>query len=382
MDAQKLLEDVNKMPLSIHKINNSEKKSDQDEFDLAKIESHIQNGIKYPEPILSINNVPFIYPYTLNVIQGSQGSNKSYLAAHIASAFLNLNREPKLLNMTVNPNFNYVVAYLDTERPTRDQFPAAMLQTIKNAGLPANDKPSNFILGSLKKYHREERLNKAKEFIEKIKTENRHIILIIDVITDAMRSFNDLGETNALIDELNNITENEDITIIGVIHENPDGLKKARGHIGTEFVNKATTVISIGFKEFDSDILILKIVKNRLAKRQSEKYIKRCNLSGILEFINSEEIGQIESKNKIKIHDLAGYLIPLLMEKEHSSKELIKKIEDHFGASNKTVRQALNNLYNNQQILGEKGFELVIRKGKYNSNFYSIIKLESKSALV
>ena len=57
-----------------------------------------------------------------------------------------------------------------------------------------------------------------------------------------------------LLDKLNDMTENKDITVIGVIHENPDGTKKARGHIGTEFVNKATTVVSIGYKNEDSPI--------------------------------------------------------------------------------------------------------------------------------
>lgn len=381
MDSIKLLEEVDNMPLSIRENSFSDIKSEPDKFDSAKIETLIKKGIEYPDPILSFDNVPLIFPFTINLVQGSQGSNKSYFASHIISAFLNLKRDPPLLNMSVNTNLNYLVAYLDTERSTRDQFPAAMNQTIINAGLPANVKPNNFKFGSLKKYHRDERLQKTKEFIDSIKTENYHIVLIIDVITDAMKSFNDLGETNALMDELNFITENENITIIGVIHENPDGTKKARGHIGTEFVNKATTVISIGYKEDDSDILVLKIVKNRLAQRQSKKYIKRCKSSKILVFPNSGEIEQIESKNKIKIYELAEYLIPLLMGKEYSTKELILKIEEHFQASDKPIRDAISNLYNNQQILREKGFELVISKGKHNSNIYSIIGLDSKLAL-
>ena len=38
-----------------------------------------------------------------------------------------------------------------------------------------------------------------------------------------MRNFNNLEETNELVDRLNLIIEKENITIIGIIHENPDG---------------------------------------------------------------------------------------------------------------------------------------------------------------
>jgi len=205
-------------------------KESSDEFDIKKITSLILKGVNFPTPILSFDNEPFIFPYTVNLIQGSYGTNKSYFASHIASAFLNVNREPTLLRMEVNNNHTYTVAYLDTERPTRDQFPAAMNQIIKNAGLPENIVPNNFMYGSLKKYRRTERLKKTKDFINESRGKGEHLILILDVVTDCMESFNDLGETNNLLDELNNITETEEITIIAVIHENPDGNKKARGH--------------------------------------------------------------------------------------------------------------------------------------------------------
>jgi len=279
-----------------------------DEFDTKKITSLIIKGVNFPTPILTFDNEPFIFPYTVNLIQGGSGTNKSYFASHIASAFLNVNREPTLLRMGVNINHTYTVAYLDTERPTRDQFPAAMNQIIKNAGLPENIVPNNFMCGSLKKYRRTERLKRTKEFITKSREKGKHLILILDVITDCMVSFNDLGETNTLLDELNNITENEEITIIGVIHENPDGSKKARGHLGTEFVNKATTVVSIGYKNEDTDVLSLRIIKNRLARRQKEKYLIRSQTSGLLVFADSSEIEEMQSKNKIKLSELSDFI--------------------------------------------------------------------------
>ena len=190
-----------------------------------------------------------------------------------------------------------------------------------------------------------------------------------------MVSFNDLGETNNLLDELNNITETEEITIIGVIHENPDGSRKARGHIGTEFVNKATTVVSIGYKNEDTDVLLLRIIKNRLVRRQKEKYLKRSQTSGLLVFADSSEIEEMQSKNKIKLSELSDFIFDRFNGYEYSTKELLKIIQDQFDVSEKPAREAINKLYDNQQILREKGFELKMRIGKYNSKIYSLAEL-------
>ena len=83
-------------------------KESVDEFDIKKITSLILKGVSIPTPILTFDNEPFIFPYTVNLIQGSQGTNKSYFASHIASAFLNVNREPTLLRMGVNDNYTYI----------------------------------------------------------------------------------------------------------------------------------------------------------------------------------------------------------------------------------------------------------------------------------
>lgn len=350
-------------------------KESVDEFDEEKISSLITKGVQFPKPILTFDDDPFIFPHTINLIQGSYGTNKSYFASHIASAFLNVNREPPLLKMIVDSRYEYLVVYVDTERPLRDQLPAAINQIIKNAGLPENTLPHNFKVSSVKKYRRAERLEMTKKYIDKVRESDKHIILILDVVTDCMKSFNDLGETNSLLDELNNITENEEITIIGVIHENPDGSKKARGHLGTELVNKATTVVSIGYKNEDTDVLSLRIIKNRLVKRQKEKYLKRSQTSGLLVFADSSEIEEMQSKNKIKLSELSDFIFDRFNGYEYSTKELLKIIQDQFDVSEKPAREAINKLYDNQQILREKGFELKMRKGKHNSKIYSLVEL-------
>jgi hypothetical protein len=191
-----------------------------------------------------------------------------------------------------------------------------------------------------------------------------------------MKSFNDLGETNSLLDELNTLIENDEITVVAVIHENPDGTKKARGHIGTEIVNKSTTAVSINLKN-ESDIIIVKTIKNRLARMPKEMYIKRSENSESLVFADAFEIDQLNSKKNIKLTDLAEFLIEKLNGHESSTVDLITIIGEKFDSSAKTTRSAINQLFDNQTYLNQNGFGLKKRKGEKNSNWYSLKKLDS-----
>ena len=51
---------------------------------------YVQNKITFSDPILSLKDQSFIFPKTLNVIQGKSGSHKSRLAEHICSVLLQI----------------------------------------------------------------------------------------------------------------------------------------------------------------------------------------------------------------------------------------------------------------------------------------------------
>jgi len=143
-------------------------------------------------------------------------------------------------------------------------------------------------------------------------------------------------------------------------------------------VNKATTVVSIGYKNEDTDVLSLRIIKNRLVKRQKEKYLKRSQTSGLLVFADSSEIEEMQCKKKIKLSKLSNFIVDRFKGCEYSTKELLKIIQNQFDVSEKPARDAINELYDNQQMLREKGFELKMRTGKHNSKIYSLSELKGE----
>ena len=78
-------------------------------------------------------------------------------------------------------------------------------------------------------------------------------------------------------------------------------IMKARGHIGSELVNKETTVISLNFNNANNNIVTLNVLNNRLAEKQKERLIKRDEKTGLLTFSDIQEIEELTTKNKIKL---------------------------------------------------------------------------------
>jgi hypothetical protein len=80
--------------------------------------------------------------------------------------------------------------------------------------------------------------------------ENQDIaFVVIDGIRDLVMDINDPKEATAIITWLMKVTEEMNLHICTIIHQNK-GDNNARGHLGTEIINKAETVISI---QKDSD---------------------------------------------------------------------------------------------------------------------------------
>lgn len=103
------------------------------------------------------------------------------------------------------------------------------------------DNPKSFVVFSLRKYSPSERLIFMKRVIEE--TANLGIALI-DGIRDSVTSINDEAEATSLVSEVLRLTEEKAFHLVAVIHENKND-KNARGHLGTELVNKAETVLSV-----------------------------------------------------------------------------------------------------------------------------------------
>jgi len=148
------------------------------------------------------------------------------------------------------------VLYFDTE-----QSEYHLYKTINRiCRLSGNQSPDNFKAYGLRKFTPNERL----KLIEYAIYNNPKIGLVfIDGLRDLItKGINDEGEATIISSNLLKWTAERDIHIIQVLHENK-GDNNARGHVGTECLNKAETTIRLEISPNDREISIVDCVYSR-----------------------------------------------------------------------------------------------------------------------
>lgn len=237
--------------------------------------------IVFQEPIISRNGEGVIFPRTINLVQGRFGRHKSRIVETLCAALIKHKYhipDNEHLGFHINPLQEYALLYVDTERNIIDQFPHALQQIQLQAGYPLDDEPDTLDYVSLLPIERKKRYSVFEAYLEQVRERFRlkHVVVILDVVTDLITNFNDPSESMKIVDLLNKTTNEYDVTFVCVIHENPNGEGKARGHAGTELTNKATTVIGLDFvrdsADKETDTLCVRYVKCRNTKRYEPFY--------------------------------------------------------------------------------------------------------------
>jgi len=388
-DLQKLIDDACKKhePLSapVAELSRLEKVLATREI-LSKNKS---KKITFSNPILSQNEKPVFYPKTINVIQGKAGVHKSRMAQVISSAMLKKNGEEiSLLGFTKDPTKSYAICYVDTERNLSEQLPYALQQIQIRAGYNIEDNPENFDYISLLEFDRKERFEVLNEYLEHIRTKyNRHIFIILDVITDCVYNFNDAKDSMALIDMMNISINRYDVTFLCLIHENPGSADKARGHLGTEIMNKASTVIQVGFERDhdrrETDLIKVAYLKCRSSRKHDPLYVKYSETENTLVLADEDTINDIRGnkKNKLSLNTFANHL-EFLVSKPVFRRDLIEALQDEFDCSERVVEDYIKLVISNKTILRNQiDADCYLIKSKQGKNLvYSLIPVNEQQS--
>lgn len=328
-----------------------------------KIQELSTQSIVFSKPIIDLVNTGIIFPNTINVIQGRKGVHKSRLTELFCSCLLN--RDPSLdyLGFKANPLRTYSVIHIDTERNQKDQYPYSIQQIKLKAGFEKEDTPINFRFTSLIDINRENRLSAVRDYIELYrKVFDTHIIIILDVVTDCIKNFNDPQESLELIDMLNQMINQLNVTFLCVIHENPSSTEKARGHLGTEIINKASQVIHVGFES--KDLIEVRFLHSRNTKKPDTMYLTYCNQSKGLVIADSKQIDEAlkESRSKANPIMIIQKLEVIFNGIETiSSKELIPFLCKEFDSAPNTIKKRLKEIIiDRMPIINKHNIECVL----------------------
>jgi hypothetical protein len=194
---------------------------------------------KEPEPPpvgMRINGEAFGTLGNFSLVIGKAKSKKTFLITMALAGAVKGELVGNVFSGTL-PKGKQKVIFVDTEQARYDVIKVAQ-RVLQLSDL---DNPDNFEVFSLRKFSTEER----KTIIEQIIETNPDLgLLVIDGVRDLVTSINNEEEATGLATNLLKWTEERQVHIITVLHQNKNDYN-ARGHLGTELVNKAEITISV-----------------------------------------------------------------------------------------------------------------------------------------
>lgn len=191
----------------------------------------------------------------LSLVTGKAKSRKTFFTS-IALAAASKNAGVQRCIWGDLPGSKCLVLHFDTE-----QSKYHTQQVVKRVcSLMEVDKPENYRAYSLRRYSPKVRLDLIEYCIKK----EPHLgFVIIDGIRDLVTSINDENQATEIASKLLKWTEDYDIHLMTVLHQNKGDNNTVRGHLGTELVNKAETIISIVKEQNNEDVSLIEFTETR-----------------------------------------------------------------------------------------------------------------------
>jgi hypothetical protein len=140
---------------------------------------------------------------------------------------------------------------------------------------------------SLREYAPKDRCDIIQYKITELNQDKTIGLVIIDGIRDLIHDINDPKEATFIATKLLQWTTNSECHIIALLHENK-GDKNPRGHVGTELLNKAETVVSVTVSDQDKAVSIVEAEMTR--DKDFPSFAFRISESGIPEVIDDFEM--------------------------------------------------------------------------------------------
>lgn len=191
------------------------------------------------ELCMNLGEYPIAARGNLTCIQGKSKVGKSAVVAAVLGACQrgNFACTGDTLHFEWEGSDEGAIIHLDTEQSGGD-WHALVQRSTRRSGLPSI--PSRMISIPLVRFARSERLAILEMVLERENGEQGGIdAVVLDGVADLCSSPNDEAESLELISRLHALAQEYSTPIFCVLHENPFGEGKTRGHLGSELNRKA-----------------------------------------------------------------------------------------------------------------------------------------------
>ena len=225
--------------------NSSEKESVFNiEEEIKKARVRLTDKIDPDVFIMAIDSVDKFSKGNISLWIGKAKSKKTFALSMFVAAIIGGLR----LFGKFNSNVKGKVILFDTEQSKNDVY-KVLLRISKLAGSKVAD---NIIVFGLRSYNPEQRVKMVIKILDQFKNVNVEAI-VIDGVRDLIYDINDAKEGTNIVSHLMKWSEVYNFHLAVVLHSNK-GDGNARGHIGTELVNKSEVIIKIEREEKDHSI--------------------------------------------------------------------------------------------------------------------------------
>jgi hypothetical protein len=178
-----------------------------------------------------------------SAVIGKAKSRKTFLVSLILSSFITLRLFMGRIKAVVQGQKNKILLF-DTEQ-SKFHLQKVVKRILLLAG---NSNAENFEAYCLRTFDPKTRLGLMKW---KIENTPDAALVVIDGIRDVVFDINDAKEATDIVTDLMRLSEEMGVHIIVVIHQNKND-NNARGHLGTEIINKAESVLQVS-KDSNND---------------------------------------------------------------------------------------------------------------------------------
>lgn len=272
-----------------------------------------------PQVVIEMGNGIFGTLGNFSLITGKAKSRKSFFLNILATSLL-LDDSFYSVFKGCLPNDKRTILYFDTEQG-KYHVQLALKRICEMTG---NNNPDNIRVFCLRSKNPQERLELIENAVYNIPNIG---FVFIDGIKDLITSINDEEQATMIASKLLKWTEELNIHISVVLHQNKSD-NNARGHIGTELLNKAETVLSVAKSDGNKDI---SIVQPEMCRNKEPESFAFEIIDGLPVVAENYEIRTETKKSKFDVFDMDSETLYQVLTEVYSK-------ENQFGYS-ELVRQ-------------------------------------------
>ncbi|GAB2955000.1 hypothetical protein GCM10027048_20760 [Hymenobacter coalescens] len=209
-------------------------------FDVADDEIRLDSNIPDLEPIVRIGGEVVAVKGDISFIAGKPKAGKTAVCTMIAASAL-LREKTGVDTLSINTTFagGREIILVDTEQPKTNTH-----KQVRNICkvLGVETQPRNLHVFNLREDPKPTKLSKVKQLFDRFP--NAHL-WIIDGLADLIDDVNSATDSGRIVDLFMMYASKLQTTILLLVHENPGGDGKMRGHLGSEAERKGGGVVAV-----------------------------------------------------------------------------------------------------------------------------------------